>query len=101
MTRRRKRLLRDGIPARLMDLLETDGGWLTVDYLAMRLDAKPESVESALTRLRDRGLVESRVEELASRESTRVPTVYASGQWNAFTDSRREWRFVGWGEWSD
>lgn len=100
MSRVGKRLHRNGIPIRLVDLLETDGGWLTLDYMAMKLDEKEESVERALIRLRDRGLVETRSFELASRPSGRVPSVYGSGEWNSAMDSRREWRFVGWGEWS-
>lgn len=100
MSRVKKQLHPHGIPVRLMDLLETDGGWLTLDYMAMKLDEKVESVERALIRLRDRGLVETRVEELASRPSGRVSSVYASGQWNSSMDTKREWRFRGWGEWS-
>lgn len=99
MTRASKRLATNGIPVRLMDLLETDGGWLTLDYMAMKLDEREESVEKALVRLRDRGLVEDRMFELAL-ECPPGGSFRGGMRRRPLLDVRREWRFVGWGEWS-
>lgn len=53
-------LWQEGLPARILDQLETDGGWLTVPGLACDLDATPAAVRRALFRLRGKSLVESR-----------------------------------------
>lgn len=41
----------------LPDLLEIEGGTWTVEALAMRIGARPDTVRRQLTRLRQRGLV--------------------------------------------
>lgn len=92
----------NGIPVRLLDLLETDGGWLTVDGIAVGLDVKPESVSRALYRLRNTGLVESRrVELLASTAPSRRPAGTPKWQNNSIRgepghpgEHRVEWRLV-------
>lgn len=88
-----------GLPARSLDLLETDGGWLTTAGVALELGAAYESADRALSRLRDRGLVESRVVELAG--SFRYQQAQHKVTHGTRTlDSRHEWRFVTWGEWT-
>lgn len=71
-------------PARILDALETDGGWLTADGIALLVPYSGETISRNLFRLRKRGLVESRQVELAFKQ---LPT--GSG-W----DTRLEWRFV-------
>lgn len=61
------------------DWLMLDGGWLTADGLALECDANPESVERVLRRLRNEGVVESRVVELAGQRRR---------------EQRLEWRIV-------
>lgn len=100
MTRPQNRLSSNGIPARLMDRLETDGGWLTLEYLAMVLDANPDSVERALQRLFQRDLIEKRVIQLALA-STPAGSLRGLGRGLCVLDTRREWRFKTWGEWRD
>lgn len=48
------------VPDRTLDLLSIDGGWLTVQGIALDLSAKQPTVEKALWRLRRRGRVQSR-----------------------------------------
>lgn len=60
MPRPKQALTPRGVPARILDRLETEDQWLTVAELVLRLDAKEEAVSRALPRLRDRGLVHSR-----------------------------------------
>jgi predicted transcriptional regulator len=93
-----RRLHTNGIPARTLDFLETDGGWLTVDGIAHSLGVRPESLSRALWRLHQRGLVEYRQVALAGDPSGR-PTAYLSSLWSR-VETRTEWRFVTWGDWS-
>ena len=44
-------------PARILDLLETDGGWLTVEGMSLYLGVTTETVQKALERLRNSGFV--------------------------------------------
>ena len=55
---------RNGVPMRLLDVLETDGVWANREYLANRLDVSAYAVDRALYRLRRDGLVESRPVQL-------------------------------------
>lgn len=73
------------IPDRILDLLRIDGGWLTTEHIAMRLEAQRKSVERALWRLRAAGLVRSRQLELAYKR--RGTFGGPAGAW----DVRREW----------
>lgn len=57
MSRRPGQLSPNGLPVRLLDLLETEDRPLPLVWLANRLDADPESTRRALHRLKDRGLV--------------------------------------------
>lgn len=90
-----------GIPARMLDLLETDGGWLTVHGLAHELEANPESVERALWRLRLKGLVECRRIELLGSLPRRRPDgeagfrVHDFGEAGHGAEYRTEWRVCG------
>jgi predicted ArsR family transcriptional regulator len=83
-------LHQNGIPARLVDVLETDGGWLTVDGLAHQLDAKFESVRRALERLAARGIVEHRSVPLALMSPPAGS--YRGGSGPRGLDIRSEWR---------
>jgi len=47
-------------PLRALDLLESDGGWLTKHAVADRLQAEVNTTYRALLRLRERGLAVSR-----------------------------------------
>lgn len=67
-----------GVPARLLDKLETEDRWATSPELALWLDAKQETVDKALFRLRDKGMVHSRFLNRPSK-----------GRFGGFT----EWRF--------
>lgn len=58
-----------GNPVRILDVLETDGGWSTTAYVAMLIDASERTTDRALHRLRVRGLVESRVEEVTNHKN--------------------------------
>jgi predicted transcriptional regulator len=70
-------------PDRIVDLLDIDGGWLTVDGIADRLGISPTTASRALYRLRNAGLVESRYVELAR-----------SRPGKASLDGRSEWRTI-------
>lgn len=78
------------IPSRILDLLETDGGWLTVAGIAMELNANEESVDRALYRLRQRGQVQHRDVELA-RSGRTNHTAYGSSTGSGSAEHRREW----------
>lgn len=69
-----------GSLARVLDALETDGGWLTADGIALLAPYSADTIGRSLFRLRNRGLVESRQVELA----------FGGSGW----DTRLEWRFV-------
>ena len=53
-----------GTPFQVLDKLQIDGGWLTADQMAMELGGRLETVNRALYRLRERGLVKARRIEL-------------------------------------
>lgn len=53
---------------RARDLLFLDGGWLTSDGIAADIGRDPVTVERALRRLKQEGLVECRLVELASAD---------------------------------
>lgn len=53
-------LHRGKTPERIVDLLETDGGWLTIQGIATDLRTKTETVQRALFRLRRAGRVRAR-----------------------------------------
>lgn len=57
------------VTSNVIDLLEVDGGWLTADGLAMAIGCDPKSAYRVLMRLRDRGVVRSRLVELAGRDT--------------------------------
>lgn len=90
----------NGLPTRILDVLETDGGWLVIDSIADALDAKPDSVKAALRRLGERGLVESRsVPLVASIPRTRPDgepgfRVNDFGEDGHRAESRIEWRLA-------
>lgn len=52
----------------ILDLLETDGGWLTTSGIAMRLEVNERSLDRRLARLRENGLVRSRYVPLSGLE---------------------------------
>jgi len=85
-----------GTPARLLDVLETDGGWLTIAGLAMRVDAQERSVDRALWRLHAKGCVDYRVVEMATGHAgPRAPSKWSLHQpHTAWVERRSEWRFV-------
>ncbi len=67
------------------DILETDGGWLTSEGVAVAGGLNPKSVNRSLYRWRKRGFVESRLIELSLNRSGTRP---------ARIDTRTEWRVV-------
>lgn len=61
---RRGQLHSGGIPDRVLDVLVTDGGWLTTQGVCLLFDEKDEeTVRTALGRLKRRGFVVSRPRE--------------------------------------
>lgn len=54
------RINRNSTPARILDRLETEGGWLTEAAIERMTEASSVAVHRALYRLRDVGWVESR-----------------------------------------
>jgi hypothetical protein len=83
-----RRLNRNGNPALIFDVLETDGGWLTIEGIALALPSmKRVTLERALFRLRDRGLVVSRRMLLTTTESRWASITTRDGE--VF---RTEWR---------
>jgi hypothetical protein len=69
-----------GIPFRALDKLQIDGGWLTCDGLADELGVKWRTMQRALYRLHEKGMVETR----------RVPLTWTVGR----VSERIEWRAV-------
>lgn len=85
------RIVPGGAPDQTLDLLQIDGGWLTADYLAHRLNLAPGTVKRSLYRLRNYGCVENRVLDLAF--SGRRTRSSKRDQWGGRTfDARSEWR---------
>jgi predicted transcriptional regulator len=80
-----------GLPARILDVLETDGGWLTTEGVALQVGGRDDSVQRALYRLHDRGLVESRRFRLA-QVSGRPSRTYSGNGLGSWFDWRTEWR---------
>jgi hypothetical protein len=51
----------ESTPTRILDILETDGGWLHTDWIYDAFPQVPDkTISRALFRLRDKGLIESR-----------------------------------------
>lgn len=55
-----RRFHRAGTPVRILDQLETDGGWLTLETLAMLVGGDPKALRKTLIRLVDWEMVEVR-----------------------------------------
>jgi Fe2+ or Zn2+ uptake regulation protein len=68
----------------IVDALDIDGGWLTVDGLAEWLGRHPDTIKRYLLMLSDAGMVASRQVELAYSSST-----HAGG-----VEKRTEWRLL-------
>lgn len=81
-----KRFMPHGNPLRILDLLETDCGWLTAAGIADRLGISDDTAERALYRLREHGFVQSRDVELAA-----VGGVTVDGRNKYRVETRREW----------
>jgi hypothetical protein len=84
-------MLANGLPVRVLDVLETDGSWLTTAGVTLMLpDAHQESVEKALFRLRRRGLVDHRVVQMAGlpRQSAKP----FDGSRIGGVETRSEWK---------
>jgi len=84
---------------RVTDFLFIDGGWWSTDALLERLQlTSDEALQRVLRRLRDKGLVESRVVELSSSTTTgrrdgsviSITRTYEVGT----LERRTEWRHV-------
>ena len=71
-----------GNPARVLDVLETDGGWLTCEgiQLCLQQQVLPNTLKRALWNLRQRGYIHQRTIQLAR------PDV------GGFIESRSEWK---------
>lgn len=72
----------DPYTVRILDVLHTDGGWLSVSAIAMTIAAKEDTVRRTLGRMRGRGWVESRY----------IPLGVTAGRRG--TEGRLEWRAV-------
>jgi hypothetical protein len=80
----------DGGPARILDALEADGGWLTADGIGLALPSMSQrNLNRNLFRLRARGLVVSRRVLLTTTESRWASITTRDGE--VF---RTEWRAV-------
>lgn len=80
-----------GLPVRVLDVLETDGSWLTTAGVTLMLaGVNLKSVEKALFRLRMRGLVDHRVVQMAGlcRQSAKP----FDGSRIGGVETRSEWR---------
>ena len=75
-------LLATGNPARVLDVLETDGGWLTPEGIQLCLphEVLPNTLKRALWNLRTRGYIHQRTIQLGR------PDV------GGFIESRSEWK---------
>lgn len=73
--------VRGSITDTVLDILETDGGWLTSHGIAIDTGFTAKSVEHALFTQRKRGVVESRRVDLALRA-------------NGSPEFRTEWRLA-------
>lgn len=62
--RKRLRRRQNGIPARLLDYMTADGGWLSQEILCDEVAGQPTSIRRALFYLRAQGEVESRTLEI-------------------------------------
>ena len=83
----------NGLPARIIDVLETDSGWLTTEGIALQLGWGNEpSVRRALERLVSRGIVEHRQVQLAGHLNP--PALSYSGSGVGVVDRRAEWRVL-------
>lgn len=71
----------DGVPQRVVDALEFDGGWLTVAGVALEVGVSDEHARRALYHLRKRGLVKNRFITLRAGAER-------AGRW----ESRTEWK---------
>lgn len=85
-----------GYPARVLDALETDGGWLTVDGIQLVVGGRTDTLRRALERLKHRGMVERRLVEMAHADpGTGDGPFRGRGQGSVNTiDKRSEWRTV-------
>lgn len=79
----------NGLPLKLVDLLAAEGTAWRADELADRLTAPRDSVNRALERLRDRGLVESRQDWVAYERKPRIEIEVPVMVWRV-TDAGRE-----------
>lgn len=85
------RIVPGGAPDQALDLLQIDGGWLTCEYLADRLELAYDTVRKALYTLRGYGCVESRVVDLAFSGNRNRSNGH--DRWGGRTfDGRLEWR---------
>lgn len=57
-----------GVKDRVLDVLQLSPGWWDVYVLAARVEARPDTVRTALRRLRAEGLVESRESWVSDNE---------------------------------
>lgn len=61
----------NALPARIIDVLETEGGWVTLAELYERLPAPKDSIRRACYRLKHRGVVESQIVEWGKRRTSK------------------------------
>jgi predicted transcriptional regulator len=81
-----------GVSVRALDVLETDGGWLTTDGVVLLVGGSRDTVRKALWRLAKAGLVESRQVQLAQRGGGREASSYSGNGSSGYLDVRTEWR---------
>ena len=80
-----------GLPVRVLDVLETDGSWLTTAGVTLMLpNVNVKSVEKALFRLRLRGLVAHRVVLMAGLHRRTAKPLDGSGIGGV--ETRSEWK---------
>jgi DNA-binding MarR family transcriptional regulator len=82
----------NGLPIRILDVLETEGGWETPEAITERLKANRTAVDRALLRLEARGLIERRRVELAGSLVRQRNSYHKAVE--ALADYRTEWRLA-------
>jgi hypothetical protein len=83
--------MKPNLSLQIIDVLETDGGWLTVDGIALVIGKKPSSVKRTLYKLGE--VVERRTVLLAAHHRA-VAVKYGSSVGGDTHDSRSEWRLA-------
>lgn len=95
-TRRRRRdpnsFKRPNATQRVLDILSTDGGWLSKKAIQAQCGHKDMTIDLAISNLRNLGAIESRIVELAAYTTNRP-----AGRGTSRIETYTEWRaLVDW-----